>query len=260
MNQSESVLESPDMRPSNRAAKPIYLASNSPRRKELLSLIGLEYTLLPVQVDETPLRSERGIDYVQRIARAKAVTSASQAGMYGVVIAADTAVVDPLTKQAPEIMGKPADQDEAREMLKRLRGHVHQVLTAIFILRTQDGKILSDLCATDVPMREYSDGEIETYVASGDPLDKAGAYAIQHRGFHPVAELDGCFANVMGLPLCHLARNLLKFGLSPSKDVPTACLAGLRYYCPIFASILKDPAVIGSIVSNRDALLQTPDN
>jgi septum formation protein len=88
-------------------------------------------------------------------------------------------------------------------------------------------------------MRAYSDAEVEEYVASGDPIDKAGSYAIQHPEFHPVQNLQGCYANVMGLPLCHLFRTLLKTGFLISKDVPAACQAFLEYDCPVFDKILE---------------------
>ena len=90
-------------------------------------------------------------------------------------------------------------------------------------------------------MRSYSDNEIALYVASGDPLDKAGAYAIQHRGFNPARPLQGCYANVVGLPLCHLLRTLRKAGCWPRKDIPQACQAALQYACPVFELILDKP-------------------
>jgi len=222
-----------------KAGRQLFLASNSPRRKELLSLIGLEYALLPAQVDETPFPDEDGVDYVRRIANTKAMTAADQTGADGVIIAADTAIVDRLTSDKTEILGKPAHLTEAVKMLRHLRGHTHQVFTAISILPGLGGKILSDLCATDVPMRNYSDEEITAYVASGDPMDKAGAYAIQHAGFHPVEKLQGCFANVMGLPLCHLVRTLFSVGLTPPRNVPQACQAALGYDCPVYEMILN---------------------
>ena len=89
-------------------------------------------------------------------------------------------------------------------------------------------------------MRDYTDAELEAYVASGDPLDKAGAYAIQNAGFHPVEKFDGCYASVMGLPLCHLARSLKKMGLTPETDVPAQCQATLAYDCSIYDAILRD--------------------
>jgi len=218
----------------------LYLASNSPRRKELLSLVVWEYTLLPSQVDEAPLSNEDGVEYVKRIAKSKAFRAGSQAGVDGVIIAADTAVIDRDASGKTEILGKPGNQNEAVEMLRSLRGHTHQVFTAISILRTQNGTIRSDLCATDVPMRNYGDEEIDSYVSSGDPLDKAGAYAIQHAGFHPVERLQGCFANVMGLPLCHLSRSLTHLGITTTVDVPRACQAALEYDCPVFQQVLRE--------------------
>jgi predicted house-cleaning NTP pyrophosphatase (Maf/HAM1 superfamily) len=114
------------------------------------------------------------------------------------------------------------------------------VITAISIYRTDDGKMLGDSCTTDVPMRNYLDEEIDDYVNSGDPLDKAGAYAIQHEGFRPVEGLKGCYANVMGLPLCHLTRSLSRFGIAPQVDVPQACQAALGYDCPVYLDILNE--------------------
>jgi septum formation protein len=236
------VLESADMKPGDEADIQLYLASNSPRRKELLSLIGLKYSTLPTEVDETPQPGEDGIKYVRRLAVNKATAAANFMRKDGLIIAADTTVVNPGRGGKAEILGKPGNQPEAIEILRGLRGHSHQVFTAISIIRSSDGTILSDLCTTDVPMRDYTDEEIETYVASGDPMDKAGAYAIQHQGFHPVKELQGCYANVMGLPLCHLARNLRKLGFLPPVNVPEQCQAALDYECPVFEKFLHEQA------------------
>jgi septum formation protein len=232
------VLESPDMTNRTSEGVQLFLASNSPRRKELLALCGWEYNILSAQVDETPTASEDGIEYVQRLAKSKAVTAANQAGVEGVIIAADTAVIDHQDSGKPKILGKPSAHNAAVEMLCDLRGHTHQVHTAIAILYSRDGTIRSDLCTTDVTMRNYSDEEIKDYVASGDPMDKAGAYAIQHSGFHPVEQLDGCFANVMGLPLCHLTRSVSYFGITPQVDISRACQAALGYDCPVYHQIL----------------------
>ena len=237
------MLESPDMNPRERTGVQLYLASNSPRRRELLSLIGLEYGLLSAHVDETPFPHEDGLEYVKRIANRKATDAACQIGTDGMILAADTAVVDHDRMGKAEILGKPKGSMEAVEMLSSLRGHTHQVFTAISILPTQGGTILSDQCTTDVPMRNYSDEEIRAYVASGDPLDKAGAYAIQHVGFHPVENLSGCFANVMGLPLCHLARSLSQLGINSPRNVPQACQAALQYTCPVYHLILEENSV-----------------
>ena len=232
------MLESPDMTNRTSDGVQLFLASNSPRRKELLALGGWEYDILSAQVDETPLDSEDGIEYVQRLAKSKAVTAARLAGVDGVIIAADTTVIDHRVGGIPKILGKPSDQHEAVEMLRALRGHTHQVHTAIAVLSSPGGTLRSDLCTTNVTMRNYSDEEIKDYVGSGDPMDKAGAYAIQHGGFHPVDELDGCFANVMGLPLCHLTRSASYFGIIPQVDIFRACQAALGYDCPVYHQIL----------------------
>lgn len=236
------MLESPDMNPGDEADIQLYLASNSPRRRELLSLVGLKYSTLPTWVDETPQPGEDGLEYVRRLALNKATAAANFMRNDGLILAADTTVVSHGTGEKAEILGKPSDQSEAIEILRGLRGHSHQVFTAVSILRSSDGTILSDLCATDVPMRDYTDEEIESYVASGDPMDKAGAYAIQHQGFHPVKELHGCYANVMGLPLCHVTRNLRKIGLPPPVNVPERCQAALDYECSVFEKFLNEQA------------------
>lgn len=211
----------------------ILLASNSPRRRELLSLTGWRFHVHPAQVDERPLPGERGDRYVLRLSESKARAVTHQAGEARLVVAADTAVVD-----REEILGKPRDARQAVAMLERLRGGVHQVYTAVAALDLQTDVLITDLCCSDVPMRDYRDEEIHAYVSGGDPLDKAGAYAIQHAGFHPVEGLRGCFANVMGLPLCHLTRTLRKFGIQPSEDVPQTCQAHLEFACPVYEGIL----------------------
>jgi septum formation protein len=232
------MLESPDKAHGMNKDIRLFLASNSPRRKELLALGGWEYDILSAQVDETPLTGEDGLEYVQRMANYKATTAAIQAGAEGVFIGADTTVIYPQVGETPVILGKPDNPGEALEMLRCLRGGTHQVHTAIFILNSQNGATWSDLCTTYVTMRNYSDGEIKEYIASGDPMDKAGAYAIQHDEFHPVEKLGGCFANVMGLPLCHLTRSLAHFGVVPQMDIPRACQAETGYDCPVYHQIL----------------------
>jgi predicted house-cleaning NTP pyrophosphatase (Maf/HAM1 superfamily) len=123
-------------------------------------------------------------------------------------------------------------------MLRRLRGHVHHVYTGIALLRVSDGLLLNDLCVTDVPMRNYSDEEISAYVATGDPLDKAGAYAIQHLKFQPVAHLEGCYASVMGLPMCHVILLMRKMNIQPAADVFAGCETLLEYQCPVSNALL----------------------
>ena len=180
------------------------------------------------------LPGEQPKEYVLRLAEEKARAAAGDAPVDALVIAADTTVVD-----GSEILGKPADAVQAEAMLRRLRGGSHLVYTALAVLRPADGKLLTDCCRTEVPMRDYSDEEITAYIATGDPLDKAGAYAIQHDGFRPVERLWGCYANVMGLPLCHLVRTLEKTGAIPETDIPQACQAALGYDCPVHTQVLR---------------------
>jgi len=125
-------------------------------------------------------------------------------------------------------------------MLNQLRGHTHQVFTAAAFYRVSDGKMLTELCVTDVPMRAYSDNEISAYVQTGDPLDKAGAYAIQHPNFQPVESMRGCYASVMGLPMCHVVRTLNALDVLPLADVPAACQNLLSYECPVSGAILRN--------------------
>jgi septum formation protein len=216
----------------------LILASNSPRRRQLLSLGGWKFSIAIADIDENLLPAEAPGDYVLRLAEAKARKSAENANPEGVVIAADTTVVD-----GGNILGKPTDETDAVRMLKRLRGHTHQVYTGLAMLRMSDNQSLTDLSVTDVPMRVYTDEEIEAYVQTGDPLDKAGAYAIQHPGFHPVENLEGCFASVMGLPLCRLTYLLQQFDITPETSVGLRCQAKLQYDCPISAAILRGESV-----------------
>ncbi len=210
----------------------LVLASNSPRRKDLLALAGLPFEVIVSDTDESLLADESPRDYVRRLAIAKARDASVRADASQVVVAADTTVVD-----GNAILGKPANPSEAKRMLRQLRGRVHQVYTGIAVLR--DGNLSADVCVTDVPMRAYSDAEIEAYVATGDPLDKAGAYAIQHADFQPVETMNGCYASVMGLPLCHVTRLLAQMDAPPRADVPSNCQSFLNYECPVFTEILR---------------------
>ena len=210
----------------------LILASNSPRRRQLIGLTGWDFIVSVADVDESPRENESPAEYVIRLATTKARAITAKAD--DIILAADTTVVD-----GSEILGKPQDKAEAVAMLTRLRGRTHQVYTGIALLRGGDNSLLTDLCVTDVPMRDYTDEEIRAYVASGDPFDKAGAYAIQHPEFRPVAGMDGCYASVMGLPLCHVVRSMRKLGVEPSADVPANCQKLLEYDCPVFNSILN---------------------
>jgi len=123
-------------------------------------------------------------------------------------------------------------------MLWQLRGRSHKVHTAVAVIKHGDTEPKTDVCTTDVPMRDYSDEEIFAYIATGDPYDKAGGYAIQHRGFHPVEGLHGCYANVVGLPVCHLARLLGRFNLPVARGIAPHCLEKLGYDCDVHRQIL----------------------
>ena len=208
------------------------LASNSPRRKELLTLLGWPFEVIPADIDESRKAGEPPVDYVRRLACEKA--RAIAAGHAGLILAADTIVVD-----GDELLGKPVDDAGARRMLTQLRGRTHQVYTGIALVDTASGESLDKVCRTDVPMRDYSDAELDAYIQTGDPLDKAGAYAIQHNGFHPVDSLQGCYASVMGLPLCHLVVSLRQFGWDAPDDLPARCQQTLHYRCPVFEEILR---------------------
>ena len=185
----------------------LILASSSPRRRQLLALLGLPFTVVRAEVDERPLPGEDPAATARRLSRAKARAAAAHVGE-GLIVAADTLVV-----LEGEILGKPADPAEATAMLRRLRGREHRVLSGLTLLDVASGREATEVVETRVWMRLTSDEEIAAYVSSGDPLDKAGAYAVQHAGFHPVARLWGCAANVMGLPLCRLDALLRALGV-----------------------------------------------
>ncbi len=186
-----------------------------------------------MDVDESLLPGEAPGLYVSRLAEKKALAAAAHVSSSALILASDTTVAD-----ESQILGKPADEAEAFEMLFQLRGRIYQVYTAICLYAPAQEKMVTELCVSNVPMRSYSNEEIELYIRSGDPMDKAGGYAIQNKGFHPVEAFRGCFASVMGLPLCHLTRALWKFGEEIKMNVPIACQNHLNYDCPIHAAVL----------------------
>ena len=171
---------------------PLILASASPRRRELLASLDLDFTVRPSTVDETPNPGERPRDLVRRLAREKAEAGARNGEW---VLAADTIVVT-----EGEVLGKPADRTEARRMLKRLQGRWHLVLTGV-ALRPPDGDTLHAVESTRVLFAELTAEQIEWYAETGEPDDKAGAYAVQGLGALFVSEIDGNYSNVVGLPL-----------------------------------------------------------
>jgi len=184
---------------------PIVLASGSPRRRQLLEMLGVEFRVVAPNVDETRQSSELPEGYVIRLAREKArVVAGRERG--AVVLAADTTVV-----LRGEVFEKPQTPAAAVEMLAQLAGRTHQVMTAVAVAR--DGRLEHAVDVTDVTFRPLSGDQIAAYVATGEPMDKAGAYAIQGKGAALVEGIRGDFFGVMGLPL-RLALELLeRFGL-----------------------------------------------
>ncbi len=183
----------------------LILASNSPRRQELLAELGLAFQVRVKSVDEVEQPGETPVEMVRRLAQTKAEVIPLSKGE--VIIAADTTVV-----LAGQVLGKPCDAEDARRMLLALRNRVHQVYTGVALRR--DGQVRVQVAATDVTMRAYSDDEITEYIAGGSPLDKAGAYGIQDQSFNPVSAITGCYTTVMGLPLCLLAQMLVEWGIA----------------------------------------------
>lgn len=205
---------------------PLYLASSSPRRRQLLREAGISFTLHVVPVDEDTLSAEYTgpLDQLgEYLARRKAVAAQNsllRAGTTALVLASDTTVlIDDRS------LPKPRDRAEAAEMLRTLRGREHIVATGIALAGLEPGHIRSATSATRVRMRSFSDAELAAYVATGDPLDKAGAYSIQHPDFSPVASITGCHLGVIGLPVCLVAALLNGAPLPP--DAPEC-----RGICP----------------------------
>ncbi|HSJ57429.1 MAG TPA: Maf family protein [Anaerolineae bacterium] len=214
----------------------LILASASPRRRQLLALLGLRFVVKAADIDETPLPGEAPTEMVVRVARAKAYAIPT-VRRDELVIAADTTVV-----LDGQVLGKPLDARDAVDMLRRLRNRDHVVYTGLTVWHPASRCMITELGQSVVWMRDYADAEIEAYVATGDPMDKAGAYAIQHTVFNPVARVDGCWLNVMGLPLCHLRRALCQFGIEVPSDVPGTCEAFNQIRCEEFAEILAPGA------------------
>lgn len=193
----------------------LILASRSPRRQALLAALGLTFGMDAADVDETPWLDESPDRLVCRLCRTKAQAIAVRRPQ-AVVLAADTVVT-----LDSRLLGKPADAAEASAMLGSLRGRSHTVFTAVAVAHA--GAVRTRLTASRVTMRDYSEAEIAAYVASGDPFDKAGAYAIQHPTFAPVAAWEGCYTSIMGLPLAVVAELLSQAGVVAPADVAAVC-------------------------------------
>ncbi|MGZ8152076.1 MAG: Maf family protein [Methylovulum sp.] len=183
----------------------IILASASPRRKELLDQIKVNYVVYPVDIDETPLLNETPLAYVQRVAAEKSAACVARLDTDLPVLAADTSVV-----LGDLIMGKPQNQEEALAMLRQLSGKTHQVYTALSLRGREHGQAVS---ITDVTFRQLTKREILDYWQCGEPVDKAGSYAIQGRGGIFVESIKGSFSGVVGLPLFETAALLSQQGI-----------------------------------------------
>lgn len=228
------------------------LASSSPRRHEIISTMIDSFEIIKPEIDETQGENEAPLDYVRRLSQEKAQAVADSLQATGVVherknnitsssetitdrdkhlikkeatiLAADTVVIlaaDTIgIEQNGEILGKPVDADDARAILTRLRNRPHQVCTAFTLLNGT--KRHTEIVSTTVHMRDYRDAEIDAYIATGDPFDKAGSYAIQHEGFRPVREIEGSYSNVVGLPADEVRAAIVKMGLDvlPIKTTP----------------------------------------
>ncbi|HEX2500707.1 MAG TPA: Maf family protein [Methylomirabilota bacterium] len=192
----------------------LILASASPRRRDLLARLGLPFEVRPSGVEETLDPGVPAPSLAMALARAKARDTADGLSVTGegpaLVLGADTLVV---LDGRP--VGKPATREEAGEMLRALRGRRHEVVTAVVLLHVPGGRELAETVTSQVFMRPYGDHEIDTYVATGEPDDKAGAYAVQGAGRRLVTRVEGCYTNVVGLPLQTTARMLRTFGLAP---------------------------------------------
>ena len=202
-------------------APTLILASQSPRRQEFLHALGLDFQVRTADLDESRLDDESPAEMVVRLAQVKAHAIAARLPVDAgptLILAADTTVA------LDEIeLGKPASADDAANMLTILRSRPHQVHTALHLLSVPDGQEAGRLNSTTVHMRHYTDRELAAYIATGDAVDKAGAYAIQHRDFAPVERISGCASGVMGLPLADLRDLLADFGVTVTVDLAPVC-------------------------------------
>lgn len=187
----------------------LILVSSSPRRAEILRDAGITFTVLSSAVDETPIPDESANDLVQRLANAKAELVAARAVGPAIVIAADTAVLID-----GQILGKPRTTDDARHMLTKLSGHAHSVITGVTLIRLPDAERRTFVETTHVHFAHLTPEELTNYLSTDEPFDKAGAYAIQGRGGRYIPRIEGCYFNVVGLPLGRLCHSLSELGWS----------------------------------------------
>ncbi len=217
----------PTDQPTNDQAPQLILASGSPRRQQFLRELGLAYQVVVADIDETPYADEAPIALAHRLAEAKAEAVAARLPKEAVlIIAADTVVA-----LGNQLLGKPLDDADAVQMLQTLRNRPHHVHSSVCVLDRRSGARLTRVNSTAVQMRDYSDAELAAYVATGDPRDKAGGYAIQHPEFAPVCALDGCISGVIGLPLRDMGDLLAAFGVTVAASVAAVCERQTAFHC-----------------------------
>jgi len=187
----------------------LILASSSPRRAEILANAGLPFSVLSSPVDESPYPGEAPAALVQRLANAKADVVTARAVGPAIIIGADTVVV-----LDDKILGKPSSAEDARHMLRQLSGRTHSVLTGVALIRLPDGERRQFLESTLVHFRPITDEELSSYLATQEPYDKAGAYAIQGQAGRYIPRIEGCYFNVVGLPLSRVLSELETLGWS----------------------------------------------
>jgi septum formation protein len=190
------------------SAPDIVLASASPRRRELLASVGIQFAVVPSHIPEDLLPGEEPAAHVLRLSREKAEEIAGRPEIAGRwFIGSDTIVLRNAT-----VLGKPRDAEEAAAMLRSLSGRAHQVLSGYAVHDRQTGRTTADVVTTTVRFRALTEAEIAGYIATGEPMDKAGAYAIQGIGAFMVRGIDGSYTNVVGLPLCEVVETLERLG------------------------------------------------
>ncbi len=211
----------------------LILASASPRRSELLRLFGIPFSTKPANINEDKCDLETPRQYVIRMAYEKGHSQYAQKDE--IILSADT-IVD----LNGEVLGKPVDDADARRILRLMREKTHQVHTALSLHFGENGEIHRDVCLSHVTMRNYSDEQIDEYISRGTYRDKAGGYAIQDECFNPVAHIEGCYTNVMGLPLCQVYCLLTEAGLSVDAKISELCQRYNHFSFENYLSLLNE--------------------
>lgn len=189
--------------------KKIILASASPRRQELLSILNIKFEVIPAQIEEDIKNKPFTNNLIENLAIEKAKDVQKRVSSPSIIIAADTVVVI-----GDEILGKPKDDNDAKRMLNLLSDSTHQVVSAIAVIDTESNKILADSVNSEVTFKKLSNIEIEKYINTREPMDKAGAYAIQGLGSVFVESISGCYFNIVGISIFKLAQMLQQFGIN----------------------------------------------